>query len=97
MQKIEVTYLQLVLIGLAVGFILGLIPLILGFFKKKLKLGLIGFVASIIAGAISSLLSIVTVGVFIWLIFKNSKKSVSEEVTVNENPVEVSIDNLDKN
>ncbi len=72
MQKIEVTYLQMVLIGIGIGAVLGLIPLVLGIIKGKKKLALWGFVASIAGGAVWSLLSIVVVSVFVWLILKKT-------------------------
>ena len=58
------------IIGVVLGFLLGLIPLILGIRKKKTRLGVYGLIASIIGGAISSILSLVIVGVFIYLILK---------------------------
>jgi len=73
MQKIELTYTQMIMIGIGIGFVLGLIPLILGFVKGKKKLAVWGFLASILAGAAWSILSLVTVIVFIWLILRNPK------------------------
>ena len=100
-MKIELTYLQLLLIGMGVGLILGLIPLILGLVKGKKKLGLIGLVASIVAGTIQSLLSLVTVIVFIWLILRNSAETEPAEAgTVNENLVDETVkesENLPEN
>lgn len=72
MQQIEVTYLQMVLIGVGVGAVLGFVPLVLGIIKGKKKLALWGFVASIAGGAVWSLLSIVVVSVFVWLILKKT-------------------------
>lgn len=72
MQTIEVTYSQMILIGIGVGFILGLIPLILGLIKGRKKLALWGFLASIAAGAVWSLLSIVTVAIFVFLILRKN-------------------------
>ena len=51
MQRIELTYTQLIMIGMGIGLFLGLIPLILGIVKGKRKLALWGFFASIAAGA----------------------------------------------
>jgi len=96
MLLITVTFWDLVLIGVGVGIVLGLIPLILGFVKNRRNLGIYGFVASIVGGALSSILSLIVVIVFTWLILK---KSIVEEPTeaavVNENPVEVKIDNAE--
>lgn len=71
MQRYEVTYLQMVLIGLGVGLILGLIPLGLGYYKGKLKLGVVGLLVSVAAGAAWSLFSLIAVLVFVWLILRN--------------------------
>ncbi len=96
MLLIKVTFWDLVLIGISVGVVLGLIPLILGFVKNKRNLGVYGFIASIVGGSISSILSLIIVIIFIWLILKKPiVKEPSEVVTVNENPVEVEIDNTE--
>lgn len=88
-MEFKITYLELVLIGFAFGAIVGLIPLFLGIFKKELKLGIFGFLISAISGAIWTLLSLISVGIFIWLILKNANKLPVENV-VNENLIEVS-------
>jgi hypothetical protein len=94
MQKIELTYLQLTLIGMGVGLVLGLIPLILGIIKGKKKLAIWGFVASIAAGAAWSLLALVTVIVFIWLILrKSAEASPVETEAIAEIPADNSVEN----
>jgi len=95
MLLIRVTFWDLVLIGVGVGVVLGLIPLILGFVKNKRNLGIYGFIASIVGGALSSILSLIIVIVFVWLIVKKPiVKEPTEVAIVNENPVEVKIDNI---
>ncbi len=74
--------------GVGVGVLLVLIPLILGFVKGRRNLGLYGFIASIIGGALSSILSLIVVVIFVWLILKKP----AEVAVVNENPVETQID-----
>lgn len=92
MQKIEITYTQMILFGLGIGFVLGLIPLILGLVKGKKNLALWGFFASIAAGAAWSLLSLITVIVFIWLILRKPTKPVFVQVEVVDNkPIDVSV------
>ncbi len=59
------------MIGLGVGLVLGLIPLALGLYKGKKKLAIIGFLASIVAGAAWSIFSLIIVLVFVWLILRN--------------------------
>ena len=78
MQRYEVTYFQMIMIGLGVGFVLGLIPLGLGWYKGKKKLAIIGFLASIAAGAAWSLFSLIIVLVFIWLILRNPQTATAE-------------------
>jgi uncharacterized membrane protein len=89
--QIKITYVQLFLIGLAVGAVLGLIPLIFGIYKKNTKLALLGFVCSILGGAISSIVSLIVVIVFVWLIFK--KKETVDVNDVNEDPNNVNAGN----
>lgn len=61
----------------AVGFVIGLIPLILGIVKKKTKLGMLGLLASTIGGALLGLLLAVPAAViFIWLILKKPASGV---------------------
>lgn len=88
MQKLEFTYFQMVLIGIGVGVFFGLIPLVLGLIKKKIKLGVFGFLVSIVAGALWSLLSIVTAAVFAWLILK---KPSAQDSAVSESTNETEV------
>jgi hypothetical protein len=91
-MKIELTYLQMVLIGMGVGFILGLIPLVLGIIKGKKKIALWGFVASIAVGAAWSLFSLVAVIVAVWLILrKPAETKPAESEVVNEKPTDVAV------
>ena len=85
MLLIRVGFWDLVLIGISVGIVLGLIPLILGFVKGKRNLGLYGFLASVVGGALSSILSLIVVGVFIWLILKKP----TAVIVTGENPAAV--------
>ena len=62
------------LINAGIGLVLGLIPLLFGFFNKRLKLGIIGFVTAIIGGAILGIfLSIPATIVFTWLVVRKSR------------------------
>jgi len=59
------------LINGAIGFVIGLIPLILGIVKKKARIGIYGLLASTVGGALLGLLlSIPAVVIFVWLILK---------------------------
>ena len=60
------------LIGGAVGLVLGLVPLVAGLIKKKIRLGFFGLVASTVGGAILGIfLSIPAMAVFTWLILRS--------------------------
>ena len=79
----EITLTQFALIvGTILGLVFGLILLIIGYKKNKLKLGILGFVLSLIAGAIFSMLGILPVfGIFLWLFLRKPK--VEEKVEEN--------------
>lgn len=62
--------LYVLLAGIGVGFLLGLIPLITGIVKKKVKLGILGLVASTIGGVLGLILAVPIVVIFMWLILK---------------------------
>lgn len=74
MNEIELTYrefyIYVIIGGAIVGALLGLIPLLLGRRRNKGRLGMYGFIASIVAGAIAPLLAIVVVAIFSWVIVK---------------------------
>lgn len=67
------------LAGALLGSILGLLPLILGIVKGKAKLGIIGWITSILGGAIFILFSVIPVAVFTWMILKRTPGKVSTE------------------
>ena len=65
--------LWITLINAGLGLILGLIPLLFGYFQKELKLGVTGFVVCIIGGAILGIfVSIPATIVFTALIWQRS-------------------------
>ena len=76
MEPIRINYqealLYAALINAGIGLVLGLIPLVLGIVKGKLKYGILGLISSILGGAIFGIfLSIPAAVVFIWLVLKN--------------------------
>ncbi len=88
----EITLNQLLIFGLIVGFVIGLVPLVLGFTKQNRKYGLIGFVLTIIGGAFFSFLGALPVSaVFSWLILRKPKAEESKEVANTENTSETPI------
>ena len=75
----------LTLVGMAVGLVLGLVPLVYGRIKGKTKLGVIGFVTSILAGAIWSILPLFVMITFVFLIMrKPQSKTPPPAVSVDE-------------
>jgi hypothetical protein len=76
MNDIQLTYSQFYLYviigGALLGALLGLIPLFLGRKKNRSRLGLYGFLGSIIGGAIAPLLAIVVTAIFSWVIAKST-------------------------
>lgn len=83
----------LTLIGIGVGVVFGLVPLIYGRIKGKARLGLIGFVVSIIAGAIWSILPLFVMLTFVFLILRDTEPT--EVVVVNKEPIEVEVADTD--
>jgi MFS family permease len=77
MNDIELTYrefyLYVMIVGAIVGALFGLIPLILGRKRGKARLGLYGFLASIVSGALAPLLAIIVTGIFSWLIVRDKR------------------------
>ena len=65
-------------LGAGLGFIVGLVPLILGFVKKNLKYGAIGFILSIIGGTLLGIfLALPAALIFSWLILRKPKPAES--------------------
>ena len=74
-----------VLINAGIGVVLGLVPLISGLIKGRPKYGIIGFVCSIIGGAILGIvLAIPASAIFTWLIFRDPKVA-DAAVVLNQN------------
>jgi hypothetical protein len=68
------------LINAAIGLVIGLIPLITGIVKKKVRLGVYGLLASTVGGALLGLLlSIPAAVIFMWLILKKPTAPVSSQ------------------
>lgn len=76
MDEIRLTWPQLfqyaAIIHAAIGFLLGLIPLIMGIVKKKVKIGVLGLVVGTLGGALLGfLVSIPSMAIFTWLILRD--------------------------
>ena len=62
------------LINLAVGFVLGLIPFLFGYFNKQTKLGALGILISTLGGAVLGIfISIPATILFTWLIVRRTR------------------------
>lgn len=74
MSDIQMTfrefYLYIIIGGAILGALLGLLPLLLGRRRGRAKLGLYGFIASIVAGALAPLLALIVAGIFSWLVVR---------------------------
>ena len=79
--QIKLDFYSIALIGAAIGFLLGLIPLVLGLIKKKRKYAMFGFLGSFIGGALLGIfLSIPVASIFTWLILrKGTSENLSTE------------------
>ena len=82
------------LINAAVGFVLGLIPLLLGHFYKQLRTGITGIMVATIGGGILGIfVSIPAAIIFTWLIVRKSRSAV--QIPVDDpikDPVKPTID-----
>lgn len=68
------------LLHAAIGLILGVVPLVAGILKKKVRLGFFGLLASTIGGAILGIfLSIPAMAVFTWLILRSSDTAAASD------------------
>ena len=74
MSDIQMTFRELwvyiIILGAMLGALLGLVPLLLGRKRGKARLGLYGFIASIVGGAIAPLLALIVSGIFSWLVIR---------------------------
>ncbi len=76
--QIKLNYYDIAMVGAALGFLLGLIPLVLGFVKKERSYGVFGFLGSLIGGAILGIfLSVPVAAIFSWLILRKPKPEAS--------------------
>ncbi len=87
MQKLDPnTYRFALIIGaIIVGVVCGLAPLITGFIKKRVGLGVIGFVVSMVGGVLLGILLALPVAVIFTLIIM-LKKTASNTFTAPPSP-----------
>lgn len=77
MEPVQLNYQEAffwgIVINAGIGFVLGLIPLIIGIVKRNFKYGIFGHVAATVGGAVLGIfLSVPAAIIFTWLILKNS-------------------------
>ena len=82
MEPINLTtqdyFLYALLINVGLGFLFGLLPLVVGFVKHQRKYAFWGFILCIVGGAILGLLLAIPIAaIFTWLIFSRSGKTES--------------------
>ena len=74
MSDIQLTirefYLYIIIGGAILGALFGLVPLLIGRRRGRARLGLYGFIASIVGGAIAPLLGLIVAGIFSWLVIR---------------------------
>ena len=76
MSEMQLTYQQfyiyIVIGGAILGALFGLIPLLVGRKRGRARLGVYGFIASIVGGAIAALLGLIVAGIFLWLVVRET-------------------------
>jgi hypothetical protein len=96
--QLRLTIYDVAMMGAALGLLLGLVPLILGFIKKERSYAVFGFLGSIIGGSILGVfLAVPIVAIFTWLILRKPQDAPINEpvkvLVVNENPIDVKVEN----
>ena len=67
------------LFNAAIGLVLGLVPLFLGFVKGRVKYGVFGFLVCLIGGAVLGvILSIPAMVFFTWLVIRGGRAASGE-------------------
>jgi hypothetical protein len=86
LQQIELSQIQAgALFGAILGFVIGLIPLILGIVKKKFKFGIIGFIGAIIGNTILGvLLSVPIIAICIYFIFQKDSPEFTAQTNTSD-------------
>jgi len=81
------------LVNAAIGLVLGLIPLLFGYFNKRFRLGVIGFVTALAGGALFGIfVSIPATIIFTWFVVRKEKAPIDVKVG-NSEPIDVSLRN----
>lgn len=69
-----------ILINAGVGFLIGLVPLVVGFTKKEKRLAFLGLVCCGLGGAVLGIiLSLPLAAIFTWLILRASTRRLTDD------------------
>ena len=81
MEPIRISPYTLIYVWLGIGFVAGLLLLLIGWAKGKLKLGALGLLSSTVGGGLLGIFLIAPVfAVFLWLIFRTPPESTPADV-----------------
>lgn len=87
MEEVRLTTdeaIRYVLTMVGIGFLLGLIPLVAGIIKRKIRLGVFGLIASMLGALVGFILAIPAMAIFTWLIVRDAH--VAEDVASDAPP-----------
>ena len=84
-QSVQLNYTTLLIVGLIVGVIFGLAPLITGFVKKRVLLGVIGFATCVVLGLLLGIILALPAAIIFTIIIILKK---SESTETMQNPTE---------
>jgi MFS family permease len=79
-------YIYVMIAGAILGALFGLVPLIIGRRKNRKRLGVYGFIASIVGGAIAPLLGLLVAGLFFWLVIREKPSTDDSHPDKNDQP-----------
>ena len=79
-------YIYVMIAGAFLGALFGLVPLIIGRRKNRKRLGVYGFIASIVGGAIAPLLGLIVAGIFFWLVIREKPSSNDSHSDTKDQP-----------
>lgn len=73
------------LFNAGIGLVLGLVPLVLGFVKGRVKYGVFGFLACLVGGAVLGvILSVPAMVFFTWLVFRGGRPATGAQEVESE-------------
>ena len=79
-------YVYVMIAGAILGALFGLVPLIVGRRRDRKRLGVYGFIASIVGGAIAPLLGLIVAGIFFWLVVREKPAADDASSNTNDQP-----------